>query len=576
VPPENTLKEIPIATALLHQASTRPGQRDGGTTSESQQAAAAAPDLERELSTLDRTNASMAHRARDCDLPLVTELTRMLDVQLGRVRHGTLALSAARVALMQQASSLLARVLEAHFDGNGIDAAAIASIRSILDTVAMPVAADSSVPRRARTRRGRTISSTGRLVLAIAGALAWAALVALLARPWLANLAPGSILAAFAAVAVMAGLIHAFLLIDLLLSRRPHPSALNYYPPLSILVPMSSNATLIAGTLHSIALQRYPGKLDVIVLAPDGADASLVQTLLDQFPWLRSLRTHAANKAGMLNCALPFTKASLLLALDADCELSPDTLQSMVQCFFNERRQPLPGAVHGSLLVRNGSANWLTKVLRCNSLHGLSTLQRAQSQTREAATGGVGGAPWLVARAKVTELGGWPAGADLELALARAILRGGDRIEYSAQAAVLTNAPLTLGQLLRQLRHALRAMLQGARADLQHGLAARAWPGLLYWNALVPLLELTFTLLVIPAFILGWAGHAQLAALALLPLGLGLRCMLYALTWHRRAPGGTLPGLLMCGLIDILLVKPACLLASVAELMRVKPTSTIG
>ncbi|MEJ7806335.1 MAG: hypothetical protein WKG03_10505 [Telluria sp.] len=96
----------------------------------------AGSDRELALAALANTNEGMRHRAHDCRLDAVSNLTRLLGVQLARVRSGALALGDARLAQLQHASALIAQLLDAQFDGCAPGPAAIERVRAQLEVAA--------------------------------------------------------------------------------------------------------------------------------------------------------------------------------------------------------------------------------------------------------------------------------------------------------------------------------------------------------------------------------------------------------------------------------------------------------
>ena len=98
---------------------------------------------------------------------------------------------------------------------------------------------------------------------------------------------------------------------------------------LSIVVLNYNTRDLLARCLQSI--QRYAPDAETIVIdnaSPDGS-ARVVQ---QQFPWAR-LQANAANVgfARGMNEGLAFAAAPLVLALNADTELLPDTLPPLLE-----------------------------------------------------------------------------------------------------------------------------------------------------------------------------------------------------------------------------------------------------
>ena len=117
-------------------------------------------------------------------------------------------------------------------------------------------------PQRDQSQ-GFYVSVQAKFALAFMVSLAWTVVSTLLALPWLHDLAavvswPVAIFAV-GGIAVLPGMMNAFLVTGLLLDRRPPRKPLLDYPAISILVAAYNEESSIADTLRSIAQQEYPG-----------------------------------------------------------------------------------------------------------------------------------------------------------------------------------------------------------------------------------------------------------------------------------------------------------------------------
>ena len=544
---------------------------------------ASAPDLELALAALANTNEGMRHRAHDCRLDEVSDLTRLLGAQLARVRSGSLALSAARIDGLQLASSLIARLLDAQFDGHAIAAPAVERIRVLLEAAAQVVPEDAAVPPRAAAKRGLYLSVNTKFSIAIVGGLAWMILSTILAQPWLESLSNtiGVFAATFAicGIAIVPGFMNAFLLIGLGMDRRPEHAPLNHYPAISILIAAYNEAESIEETVRSIALQRYPGKLDVIVVDDGSGDGTpaLVEAMLGEFPWLTLLRMPKnGGKAKALNHALQFVKASLVVTVDADSYLYRDALQNIVQRYFEDPSNTR--AVAGTVLVRNSRTSWITKAQEWDYFHGISAIKRVQSLFQGTLV--AQGAFSVYDRATLADVGGWPDCVGEDIVLTWAILKRGYRIGHSEEAYLFTNAPATLMQFVRQRQRWSRGMIEGFKKHPDIMGKAQLSTFFVYWNLLFPFLDLAFTICFIPGIIFAFFGHYDIVGpmtLALLPMGFAMNYMMYSIGnksfKHKDLKvRRNLPGFFIYTLLYSLIMQPACLLGYASELLGTKKT----
>jgi biofilm PGA synthesis N-glycosyltransferase PgaC len=93
--------------------------------------------------------------------------------------------------------------------------------------------------------------------------LLWAIFSYLVAQRWIDDLSVliGRVAAhvIIFGIAIIPGWMNAFLLMGLLLDRRPPKTKIEKYPPLSILVAAYNEEQSIVSTIESIAKQDYPG-----------------------------------------------------------------------------------------------------------------------------------------------------------------------------------------------------------------------------------------------------------------------------------------------------------------------------
>src|SRR6185436_14109762 len=109
-----------------------------------------------------------------------------------------------------------------------------------------------------------------KFVLAMAFSLCWFVFTVWLAVPWMRDLADLTnwlvALLIVGGIALVPGLMNAFLAASLLLDRRPPRRSFDHYPSISILIAAYNEEQSIRETLHSLALQNYPGEIEALVI----------------------------------------------------------------------------------------------------------------------------------------------------------------------------------------------------------------------------------------------------------------------------------------------------------------------
>jgi biofilm PGA synthesis N-glycosyltransferase PgaC len=129
-------------------------------------------------------------------------------------------------------------------------------------------------------RRGLYFPLVLKFVIALTIAIAWCGLSVWMSQPWLHDLADvtGWPLAIFVImfIAYVPGFMNSFLISTVLLDRRPERRLLDRYPDITILVACYNEADNVTDTIRSLAMQQYPGRMDVLIL-DDGSEDGTVE-----------------------------------------------------------------------------------------------------------------------------------------------------------------------------------------------------------------------------------------------------------------------------------------------------------
>ncbi len=216
-------------------------------------------------------------------------------------------------------------------------------------------------------------------------------------------------------------------------------------PSVTVLIPCFNEEKVIASSVARI-LESTWSKLEVIVLDDGSTDGTAreVQRAFADEPRVKLLSFPNGGKAAALNLGLAATKGEVIVALDADTLFPPETIGRLVRWFAD----PEVGAVAGNALVGN----------RLNLITRWQALEYVTAQNLErralAALGAVTVVPGAVGawrRSALAALGGYPGetlAEDQDLTIA--VQRAGWRVEFDPSARAFTEAPDTLGGLLKQ------------------------------------------------------------------------------------------------------------------------------
>jgi len=374
----------------------------------------------------------------------------------------------------------------------------------------------------------------GKFALAVLLSVVWLAFTIWLALPWMRDLArltnwPVALIVV-GGIALVPGLMNAFLAVSLLLDRRPPRRSYVRYPSISILIAAYNEEQSIGETLESLALQNYPGEFEAIVIDDGSTDrtAEIVEAL--RHPWLRLLRQNTnQTKSAALNRGLAEARFDLVVTLDGDSYLFKDALRNLVGRYLSD--PPGTRAVAGTMLVRNSRENWVTKAQEWDYFHGIAAIKRMQSFFHGTLV--AQGAFSIYDRDALEAVGGWEECVGEDIVLTWAMLTRGWRIGYAEDAVCFTNAPDRLGTFVKQRRRWARGMLEAFRHNPRVLLAPRMSTFFVCWNLLFPWLDFVYTAAFLPGVVLALFGIFWIAGpmtLALLPMALVMNLLMYRIS----------------------------------------------
>lgn len=441
-----------------------------------------------------------------------------------------------------------------------------------------PVGSVAPVPRIVRRSY---VGVRTKFAVAMSASLAWTTLSTALSLPWLRDLAglAGWPLAIFvvAGIALLPGMMNAFLVVGLLLDRRPRRRSLVDYPALSILIAAYNEQDSIADTIRSLAAQDYPGELEVMVIDDGSRDATAAIVEANPYPWLRLLRQpRNMGKAAALNRGLSESRHDLVVTLDADSYLYGDALRRLVERYFSDPANTR--AVAGTVLVRNSRSNWLTRAQEWDYFHGIAAIKRVQSLFH--GTMVAQGAFSIYDRNTLVELGGWSDCVGEDIVLTWGMVAQGWRVGHAEDACCFTNVPDTLRQFVRQRQRWSRGMMEAFRQHPRILLQPRMSTLFVWWNLLFPWLDLAYTLFFIPGVVLACFGIYWIAGpltLVLLPMALLMNYLMFRIGRGMFAHQGlrvrrNVQGFLLYALAYSLILQPASVAGHFSELLGLRKT----
>lgn len=259
--------------------------------------------------------------------------------------------------------------------------------------------------------------------------------------------------------------------------------------------------TVIERTLQTLLASEHP--LHEVIVVDDGSSdstAAKVRRVALRDPRVRLVQQVNQGKATALNHALLSATGHVVVTLDADTVVTPQTVTNLVRHFAADPDGRL-GGVAGVVRVGNRTRNLLTRWQALEYLTQIGIERSAQD-----AFGAISIVPGACAawrREAILEVGGYASDTlaeDCDLALS--LHAAGWRVTQDDEALAFTEAPETVDDLLKQRKRWTFGTMQ---AMAKHrGLMFRRGCGVLGWyvlpnyvvSVIVPLLTLPFVALM--------------------------------------------------------------------------------
>ncbi|MBU4564017.1 MAG: glycosyltransferase [Desulfarculus sp.] len=243
-------------------------------------------------------------------------------------------------------------------------------------------------------------------------------------------------------------------------------------PEVTVVVPAYNEGAQVLGSLRSLAASDYPPEKLHLVAVDDGSRddtwdwmCKAGQELGDRVELVRLASNQGKRHALYQGFAL--AKGSVLVTVDSDSEVLPDTLRQLVTPLV---RDPQCGAVAGNVRVLNREKGIIPRMMEVSFVFSFDFIRAAQSRINTVMT-----TPGALAayREDVVRphLEGWlnqhffgrPANIGEDRALTNLVLRCGYHALFARKAVVLTEVPLRYKGLCRMF-------LRWARSNLRETL----------------------------------------------------------------------------------------------------------
>jgi biofilm PGA synthesis N-glycosyltransferase PgaC len=327
---------------------------------------------------------------------------------------------------------------------------------------------------------------------------------------------------------------NAFLVVSLLTDRRPWRRELKEYPGLTILIAAYQEERTIVHTLASLARERYPGELEILVLNDGSTDgtAEAAARGRDELHFYDNATVRVLNfevnegKSAVLNKGLIAASHDLVVTVDADTRVRADSLTKLVERLYADPANTV--AVAGAILVGNPRETITAGIQEWDYFHGIAAVKRMQSMYHGTLV--AQGAFSIYRKAALLEVGGWPECVGEDIVLTWALLEAGYRTGYAEDSVAFTNAPTTYRQFAHQRRRWARGMIEALQRYESLLFKPRLSTMFIWWNFLFLPMDLVFTLVFIPGVIAALFGYFWIAGpltLLTLPLAVFWNVVIY-------------------------------------------------
>lgn len=268
------------------------------------------------------------------------------------------------------------------------------------------------------------------------------------------------------------------------------------YLKISIVVPAYNEEITIGDCIKSLLSIDYPD-YEIIVVDDGSTDRTLEEAR--KFEGLGVKVVHQANqgKANALNNGIRLSEGEIVITVDADTKLHPESLTKIASRFAGNQHL---GAVAGNVKVAQNTGI-LNALQATEYTTGINLIRKAQS-----ILGCVMIVPGPIAalRKNVVErvrfLSDDTFAEDFDITMK--ILKAGYRVEYEDEAIAYTDAPRSVEDLMKQRRRWYRGMLQvlDKHRDMylsrKHGVSGMLGVPSMWFETISPILN-TFLILII-------------------------------------------------------------------------------
>jgi cellulose synthase/poly-beta-1,6-N-acetylglucosamine synthase-like glycosyltransferase len=243
----------------------------------------------------------------------------------------------------------------------------------------------------------------------------------------------------------------------------------NYYPFVSIIVPVFNEGKVVKSSIASLLEMDYPNY--EIVVVNDGSSDDTAEVAAEMVGYHQGKKALVkvslinkpnGGKSKALNAGIQYSEAEFVLCMDGDSQLSPDTVKNGIRHFID----PDVGAVAGNVKILNRK-KWLTDLQALEYVEGLNLPRSSQGFLKVVNI--IPGPIGIFRKRAIQDIGLYSSDTFAEDAdITLKVLASGWKINYEPNSIAYTEAPEKVLQLLKQRYRWTRGILQAIRKHREY------------------------------------------------------------------------------------------------------------
>lgn len=273
---------------------------------------------------------------------------------------------------------------------------------------------------------------------------------------------------------------------------------------ITIIIAAYNEEMTIYDTIKSICSQEYTRKVYIKVVDNNSIDRTKykIYEAIEDFSndqiVIEYLFEKIKGKFAALNKALKETFTRYVVTIDADTLLYDDALIEIVNNMYVRNQYEKVGAIAGTVLVKNGDKNIITKIQYLEYFLSIASIKRIQGLYQSVLV--AQGAFSIYDTELLKKINGWKDSIGEDIVLTWMILLNGYKVYYSDCAIAFTNCPEGFIVFMKQRARWARGMIEGFRNFSFNG-AKGFYKWFVFTDLFLFVIDFSVTFIYIPGLI---------------------------------------------------------------------------